>query len=118
MGSLRRGCPEIFRGCLHDHTGLGDIVPFDRNAEPSIGRSPPAGSDQKTFFLFFSELLIVNAYFRCDREGVRRIARVRFDEEDAVDIFVTAIAQRHGGIATGILYVIGVDIGFRLQAAI
>src|SRR5205807_7206446 len=58
MAALRWGDAKIVESRLNNHARAGDFIPFDRNAQPGLVRSPASNPDQQIGSVLRIELAI------------------------------------------------------------
>src|SRR5262249_44675718 len=93
VASLRGRDAEVAEAILDDGTGPRDFVPFDRNAEPWVIRSPASDADEEVGTIFLSERGIEMGHGAGNFLAATALESLRVDDNDVVQILDPAVAE-------------------------
>ena len=91
--ALGRICFDFLISEFNDRANAGNVLPRHGDAKPSIGRTPPPGSDEQVGAVFLGESPVDFVYFLCDGQSGFRFEICRFDINDIRDLLVLPISQ-------------------------
>src|ERR1700722_16021283 len=110
--TLRRRDPEVVEASFHDGTGSGDFIPFDRDAEPRIVRTPAADTDPQIRAILRAQGGVEVSHCSCDLLTTAALEALRIDDDDIVQVFDSAVAENLRALAdhTGRVHVAAGEI--------
>jgi len=99
VAALRGRNAKIAEAGFNDHAGSGDLVPFDRDAEPGFGRSPTTHADQEIGPALSAELRVQVGDAASDFFAAGALEAMKVDNDHIVQIGEASIAQNFGTLA-------------------
>ena len=102
MGALGWVCHQCIIPEFDNGPDSGDILPSDRDAEPSVGRPPSPRADQKIRTLFVYKTGVEGADLPGNGLGGCRVEIRGFDKDDVGYFFIQTMAEGLAGGAEGL----------------
>src|SRR5208337_657665 len=96
VAALRGGYAKVAESRLHDHTSSRNLVPFDRDSEPGIVRSPASHSDQQIRGRTFAQLRIKVGHPFSHLLAAGALEAVKVDHYDVAQLRDASVAQHLG----------------------